>query len=405
MARILVADDHDALREGMTLSLTRLGHEVMAVKGGAEAIASYRKRRADVVVTDLRMVPVDGIEVVRRLREADPEATVVVVSAHGTIAVAVEAMREGAIDFIEKPFPPEVLRARVEKAVQIARERRVDARAWSGATGMGSGLGQGNTIIDHQSYAMTLNALGGYLLIDNVVRSPAWFSTGPIHVRNWDWNDGHSQAHVLAAGNTFTVEQPYSLWQPTLSSSITDLGHTLLQRSDIDIRAIAVVGTGEAHCAAGLRNALDLVALAGHKDIAAAIYCNPIPGIGVAATEKSVPGERGQRRVNEQGLAAVVLSHGKADLMFSARCERNLHRRMFSIALLPCLRCALAQSAGLKADQQRTIALNGNRRVVTETDVLRVRMRLEPVRTPSDSAFGRVVHQGHAVPQIWITDL
>ncbi len=124
MARILVADDHDALREGMVLSLTRLGHEVQGVRGGAEALAAYRKRPADVVVTDLRMVPVDGIEVVRRLRESDPEATVLVVSAHGTIAVAVEAMREGAIDFIEKPFSPEVLRARVEKAVEIARERR-----------------------------------------------------------------------------------------------------------------------------------------------------------------------------------------------------------------------------------------------------------------------------------------
>jgi two-component system response regulator HydG len=124
MPRILIADDHDAVREGMAIALARLGHEVVAVKGGAEAIAAYRKRPADVVVTDLRMVPVDGIEVVRRLREADPDATVVVVSAHGTIPVAVEAMREGAIDFIEKPFSPEVLRARVEKAVEIARERR-----------------------------------------------------------------------------------------------------------------------------------------------------------------------------------------------------------------------------------------------------------------------------------------
>src|SRR5512139_3567333 len=124
MARILVADDHDAVREGMVLSLTRLGHEVQGVRGGAEALAAYRKRPADVVVTDLRMVPVDGIQVVRRLREADPDATVLVVSAHGTIAVAVEAMREGAIDFIEKPFSPEVLRARVDKTIEIARERR-----------------------------------------------------------------------------------------------------------------------------------------------------------------------------------------------------------------------------------------------------------------------------------------
>jgi two-component system response regulator HydG len=124
MARILVADDHDALREGMVITLARLGHDVLAVRGGAEAIAAYRKRAADVVVTDLRMVPVDGIEVVRRIRAEDPDATVVVISAHGTIATAVEAMREGAIDFLEKPFSTEVLRARVEKAIEIARERR-----------------------------------------------------------------------------------------------------------------------------------------------------------------------------------------------------------------------------------------------------------------------------------------
>jgi two-component system response regulator HydG len=142
MARILVADDHDALREGMVLSLTRLGHEVQGVPGGAEAIAAYRKRPADVVVTDLRMVPVDGIEVVRRLREADPEATVLVVSAHGTIASAVDAMREGAIDFIEKPFSPEVLRARVEKAVEIARERRGARTARARAEALEEDLGR-----------------------------------------------------------------------------------------------------------------------------------------------------------------------------------------------------------------------------------------------------------------------
>ncbi len=142
MARILVADDHDAVREGMVLSLSRLGHEVQGVKSGAEAIAAYRKRPADVVVTDLRMIPVDGIEVVRRLREADPEATVVVVSAHGTIATAVDAMREGAIDFIEKPFSPEVLRARVEKAVEIARERRGARTARARAEALEEDLGR-----------------------------------------------------------------------------------------------------------------------------------------------------------------------------------------------------------------------------------------------------------------------
>jgi len=124
MARILVADDSDAVRDGMVLTLSRQGHEVQGVKGGAEAVAAHARRRFDVVVTDLRMIPVDGLAVVRRLREADPEATVVVVTAHGSVGAAVEAMRAGAVDFLEKPFPPELLGARVEKAVEIARERR-----------------------------------------------------------------------------------------------------------------------------------------------------------------------------------------------------------------------------------------------------------------------------------------
>ncbi len=133
MARILVADDNDAMRDGMVLALTRLGHETQGVKGGAQAIAAYAKRSFDVVVTDLRMVPVDGLEVVRRLREADPEATVVVVTAHGSVTAAVDAMRAGATDFLEKPFPPELLRARVEKAAEIARERRRARNAYARA--------------------------------------------------------------------------------------------------------------------------------------------------------------------------------------------------------------------------------------------------------------------------------
>jgi two-component system, NtrC family, response regulator HydG len=124
MTRVLVVDDSDAMRDGMVLTLTRLGYEVRGVRGGAEAVAAYGKRHADVVVTDLRMVPVDGLEVVRRLRELDPEATVVVVTAHGSVPAAVEAMRAGAIDFVEKPFSPELLAARVEKAAEIAGERR-----------------------------------------------------------------------------------------------------------------------------------------------------------------------------------------------------------------------------------------------------------------------------------------
>jgi len=124
MASVLIVDDNDTMREGMAVSVKKMGHEVAACAGGAEAIAAYRKRRYDFVVTDLKMTPVDGLEVVRQVRELDPEASLLVVTAYGTIEVAVEAMKLGAFDFITKPFPPDVLRAKVEKGLEVARMRR-----------------------------------------------------------------------------------------------------------------------------------------------------------------------------------------------------------------------------------------------------------------------------------------
>ncbi|MFP2907510.1 sigma-54-dependent transcriptional regulator [Pyxidicoccus sp. 3LFB2] len=124
MARILVIDDHDTLREGMAVTLTRSGHTVAAVRSGADGLASYRKAPFDLVVTDLKMDGMDGIEVTKALKTLDPAAVVMVVTAFGTIETAVRAMQEGAYDFITKPFPPEVLRAKVDKGLELATTRR-----------------------------------------------------------------------------------------------------------------------------------------------------------------------------------------------------------------------------------------------------------------------------------------
>src|SRR5689334_13569642 len=115
MARVLIIDDHDSMREGMAVTVKKQGHDVAAVRSGADGVALYQKAPFELVVTDLKMDGMDGIEVVRQLRALDPEAVVMVVTAHGTIETAVQAMQQGAYDFITKPFPPEVLRAKVEK--------------------------------------------------------------------------------------------------------------------------------------------------------------------------------------------------------------------------------------------------------------------------------------------------
>jgi two-component system response regulator HydG len=123
MARILVIDDNDTMREGMAVTLKKSGHEVLAFRSGAEGVAAFESKGADLVVTDLKMDGLDGLQVVKRLRAHDPNAVALVVSAHGTIATAVEAMQSGACNFIEKPFPPEVLRARVDAALELSRTR------------------------------------------------------------------------------------------------------------------------------------------------------------------------------------------------------------------------------------------------------------------------------------------
>ena len=124
MASILVIDDNDTLREGMAVSLSRSGHAVVAASSGAEGLAAAEKQRFDLTVTDLKMDGIDGLEVVRRLRARDPEAAVLIVTAFGTIETAVTAIKEGALDFLTKPFSPEVLRTKVDKALEVVQLRR-----------------------------------------------------------------------------------------------------------------------------------------------------------------------------------------------------------------------------------------------------------------------------------------
>ncbi|WP_373046779.1 sigma-54-dependent transcriptional regulator [Vulgatibacter sp.] len=128
MATVLIIDDNEAMREGMAITVARMGHDVTAAAGGAEGLAVARRKRFDFVVTDLKMDGTDGLEVVRQLRAEDPDAVVLVVTAFGTVETAVEAMKQGAFDFIQKPFPPDVLRAKVDKALEVAASRREVAR-------------------------------------------------------------------------------------------------------------------------------------------------------------------------------------------------------------------------------------------------------------------------------------
>src|ERR1700731_3697581 len=101
--RILVADDEEGVRTFVAESLERAGHEVTQVADGAAALRAAREEPFDVVLTDLRMPEADGMAVVRAVRTEQPDVEVVVLTAFCDVSTAVEAMKLGAFDYLQKP--------------------------------------------------------------------------------------------------------------------------------------------------------------------------------------------------------------------------------------------------------------------------------------------------------------
>jgi len=116
---VLVIDDNETMRSGMALLLERMGHDVTAASGGVEGLRQMKARPFDLVITDYKMEDMDGLEVLDAVRRDYADTDVVVITAYGTIDVAVEAMRKGAADFVVKADALyDVLRLRVEKVLK-----------------------------------------------------------------------------------------------------------------------------------------------------------------------------------------------------------------------------------------------------------------------------------------------
>ncbi len=119
--RILVVDDEDLMREYVEESLLRAGHHVDPAASGAQAVEKLAVSDYDVLISDLKMSPMDGLEVVRLAKERLPEIHCMVMTAYGTIETAVEAMKNGAEDYILKPFSPDELELAIQRIVEKAQ--------------------------------------------------------------------------------------------------------------------------------------------------------------------------------------------------------------------------------------------------------------------------------------------
>ena len=124
---ILVVEDNDTMRLGISETLKRELYSVFAFDNGMDALKKFECSNIPLAILDLKMDPLNGIEILKKLKEIKPSVEVLMISAYGTVEDAVEAMKLGAVDFLTKPFSPDELRIRIQNIwKKIESEKRIE---------------------------------------------------------------------------------------------------------------------------------------------------------------------------------------------------------------------------------------------------------------------------------------
>ena len=123
---VLIVDDDESIRFTLSQTLAALPVEIDTAASGEQALEHVAQKKVAVILLDLRMPGMDGMEVLGRLRESRPDIPVVIITAHGSIPCTVEAMRLGAVDFLMKPFLPQEVRSVVARVLE--RGKQTDSR-------------------------------------------------------------------------------------------------------------------------------------------------------------------------------------------------------------------------------------------------------------------------------------
>ena len=139
--KILVVDDEKSMREFLDIMLAKEGYHVVCAKDGEEACLILDKERFDLVITDIRMKKIDGLGVLKKVKEVSPSTVVVLISAFATAETAVEAMKEGAYDYIPKPFKVHDFKRIISDALKSAKSVIQDVKS-KGEYHFGSLIGE-----------------------------------------------------------------------------------------------------------------------------------------------------------------------------------------------------------------------------------------------------------------------
>ena len=128
MSKILLIEDDETLRDGMAQVLKKADHQVTDVSNGRAGVELCCKEKFDLVITDYRMKEMNGLEVLDQVKSIDEDTDAILITAYGTIDMAVEAMRKGATDYVTKPFSVKEFDIRVEKVLKFREARQAEVR-------------------------------------------------------------------------------------------------------------------------------------------------------------------------------------------------------------------------------------------------------------------------------------
>ena len=143
-ANILIVDDELSMREFLELMLTQDGYAVSCAENGSDAVKLIKKTKYDLVLTDIRLGDISGLDVLRAAKKENPETVVILISAYATTETAVEAMNDGAYDYVPKPFDNNELRTTISRALDlktVVREKQVIQKETKGYLHYGNMIG------------------------------------------------------------------------------------------------------------------------------------------------------------------------------------------------------------------------------------------------------------------------
>ncbi|MDY6790240.1 MAG: sigma-54 dependent transcriptional regulator [Thermodesulfobacteriota bacterium] len=185
--KILIVDDELVMRKSLSGWLERDGHDVDTAESGEEAIEKIKETRFDLLLVDIKMEGISGLDVLKHVKESDPDVAVVMITAYGSISTAIEAMKNGAFDYLLKPFDPDELGVLIEKIIEQqsqARENLFLKEQYKDRTRFESMIGQSKPMQEVFDLIQDVSAMDSTVLITGETGSGKGLAAKAIHTNS-----------------------------------------------------------------------------------------------------------------------------------------------------------------------------------------------------------------------------